>query len=343
MASQTEIAAMRYALRAARRAGNTHPNPRVGCVLVAEDGSRLAVGVHRGAGTPHAEVDALAQAGDAARGATAVVTLEPCDHTGRTGPCSQALVAAGVRRVVYAQRDPNPQAAGGAQHLTSTGVDVEGGLLDEEAYALNEHWSHAVRTGRPFVTWKLAATLDGRSAAADGTSRWISGPESRRDTHRLRAGADAIAVGTGTVLVDNPRLSVRDRDDVPTGRQPLRVIIGEREVPADRAVWNDDARTVQLRTRDVDEALAKLYADGVRDLWLEGGPTLAGGFVAAGAVDEVIAYVAPVLLGSGLSALANDTVTTIADAWRLVPTEVETVGDDVRITARFVAAEKEKS
>lgn len=334
MASEAEITAMRTALHVASEPAYTHPNPRVGCVLLAADATPIAVGVHRGAGTPHAEADALSQAAERARGATAVVTLEPCNHAGRTGPCAEALIAAGVRRVVYAQADPNPQAAGGARRLRTAGIDVEGGVLDDDATELNEHWSLAVTRGRPFVTWKLAATLDGRSAAADGTSRWISGVESRRDVHRLRAGVDAIVVGTGTVLIDNPRLSVRDDDDLRVGRQPLRVVIGAREVPGDRAIWNDEARTVQLPTRDISVALDRLYADGIRDVWLEGGPTLAGAFLAAGAVDEVIAYVAPMLLGSGLSALSSDSVATIADAWRLVPYDVTTVGADVRITAR---------
>ncbi|UYM07932.1 bifunctional diaminohydroxyphosphoribosylaminopyrimidine deaminase/5-amino-6-(5-phosphoribosylamino)uracil reductase RibD [Solicola gregarius] len=325
---------MREALRAARASVRTHPNPRVGCILLADDGSRLAVGVHQGPGTPHAEVDALQQAGERARGATAIVTLEPCNHTGRTGPCSEALIAAGVRRVVVAQAEPTDQAAGGAARLAQAGVDVESGVLADEAYALNEHWTRSVRMQRPFVTWKLAATIDGRSAAADGTSRWISGPEARRDTHRLRAAVDAIVVGTGTVLIDNPRLTVRDDADRPIGDQPLRVVIGTRELPADRNVWSDDAPTRHLATRDVREALKVLYADGVRDVWLEGGPTLAGAFLDAGAVDEVIAYVAPMLLGSGLAALQTPAVTTIADAWRLEPVEVTTVGTDVRITAR---------
>ncbi|MGH3360354.1 MAG: bifunctional diaminohydroxyphosphoribosylaminopyrimidine deaminase/5-amino-6-(5-phosphoribosylamino)uracil reductase RibD [Nocardioidaceae bacterium] len=343
MASETETAAMRDALRAAREPAHTHPNPRVACVLLAADGTRVALGVHRGAGTPHAEVDALTGAGERAVGATAVVSLEPCDHTGRTGPCTTALIEAGVRRVVYAQDDPNPEAAGGARRLRAAGVDVEGGVLAAEAHELNEHWSHAVRIGRPFVTWKLAATIDGRSAAADGTSRWISGPESRQDTHRLRARADAIVVGTGTVLTDNPRLSVRDAADRPVGRQPLRVVVGVRDIPDDRAVWNDEAQTIHLATRDVSEVLDRLYADGIRDVWLEGGPTLAGGFLAAGAVDEVIAYLAPMLLGSGLSALATPAVTTIADAWRLTPVDVTTVGADVRITARPQQTHKENA
>lgn len=343
VATQAETAAMRDALSAAYDGPtHTHPNPRVGCVLLTDDGQTLAVGVHRGAGTPHAEVDALQQAGDRARGATAVVTLEPCNHTGRTGPCSEALIAAGVRRVVYAQAEPTDEADGGAARLAEAGVDIEAGVLAAEAVALNEHWTHAVHMGRPFVTWKLAATIDGRSAAADGTSRWISGPDARRDTHRLRAEVDAIVVGTGTVLIDNPRLTVRDANDEPVGTQPLRVVIGGRDVPPDRSIWSDDAPTRHLATRDITEALAVLYADGVRDVWLEGGPTLAGAFLEAGVVDEVLAYVAPMLLGSGLSALQTPAVTTIADAWRLDPVDVTTVGADVRITARPRRVEEAK-
>ena len=334
MASHTETQAMREALRTARESVRTHPNPRVGCVLLADDGRTIAVGVHNGSGTPHAEVDALTRAGERAAGATAVVTLEPCNHTGRTGPCSEALIEAGVRRVVYAQAEPTDQATGGAARLAAAGIDVEGGVLEAEAYELNEHWTESIRWQRPFVTWKLAATIDGRSAASDGTSRWISGPESRRDTHRLRANADAIVVGTGTVLIDNPRLSVRDDHDVPVATQPLRVVVGERDVPADRNIWNDEAPTRHLATRDVRAALSTLYADGIRDVWLEGGPTLAGAFLEAGVVDEVIAYVAPMLLGSGLSALQTPAVTTIGDAWHLDPVDVTTVGNDVRITAR---------
>ena len=185
-----EQAAMTRALALAASPGvPLGPNPRVGCVLLAEDGTTVAEGFHRGAGAPHAEADALARAGSAARGTTAVVTLEPCNHTGRTGPCARALADAGVARVVYAQADTNPVATGGADALRAAGVDVEGGLLADQARALNREWTFAVESGRPFVTWKFATTLDGRSAAADGTSRWVSSAPARRDTHRLRAPA----------------------------------------------------------------------------------------------------------------------------------------------------------
>jgi diaminohydroxyphosphoribosylaminopyrimidine deaminase/5-amino-6-(5-phosphoribosylamino)uracil reductase len=314
------------------------PNPRVGCVLLAPDGRTVAEGHHRGAGTPHAEVDALAAAGDRAHGATAVVTLEPCDHTGRTGPCSQALVAAGVARVVFAQDDPNPAASGGAATLRRAGVEVVGGVLADEARRVNRAWSFAVAHRRPFVTWKLATTLDGRSAAVDGTSRWISSAASRRDSQLLRAACDSILVGTGTVLGDDPRLTARDEDgvDLPRERQLLRAVMGLRDLPPASQVLDDAADTVLLRTRDPHEALAELFARERRHLLLEGGPTLAAAFLGAGVVDEVVAYVAPVLLGAGAASVGDLGIGTITDALRLDLLDARTVGTppetDLRLT-----------
>ncbi|MGZ4488461.1 MAG: bifunctional diaminohydroxyphosphoribosylaminopyrimidine deaminase/5-amino-6-(5-phosphoribosylamino)uracil reductase RibD [Nocardioides sp.] len=298
------------------------PNPRVGCVLLDDDGAVVAEGHHRGAGTPHAEADALTRAGDAARGTTAVVTLEPCNHTGRTGPCAAALVAAGVRRVVFAQADPNPVASGGARTLREAGIDVEAGLMADEARAINRVWTFAVEHGRPFVTWKFATTLDGRSAAADGTSRWVSSTAARRDTHRLRGLCDTMLVGTGTVEVDDPALTVRDDEDRPLSRQPLRVVMGERDLDPGRRVLDGQAETLHLRTRDPRAALAELHARERRHVFLEGGPTLAAAFLTAGLVDEVVVYVAPMLLGAGLSAVADLGITTIADAFRPTVTDV---------------------
>jgi diaminohydroxyphosphoribosylaminopyrimidine deaminase/5-amino-6-(5-phosphoribosylamino)uracil reductase len=298
------------------------PNPRVGCVLVDDDGVTVAEGFHRGAGTPHAEADALARAGAAARGTTAVVTLEPCNHTGRTAPCAQALVAAGVRRVVFAQSDPNPVAAGGGTTLRAAGVEVANGLLVDEARALNRVWTFAVDHGRPFVTWKFATSLDGRSAAADGTSRWVSGRAARLDTHRLRALCDTMLVGTHTVAVDDPELTVRDADDQPLPRQPMRVVMGERDLDPGRRIFNDRAETLHLRTRDPKTALEDLFSRDRQHVFLEGGPTLAAAFLRAGLVDEVVAYVAPLLLGAGTPAVADLGITTIADAFRPRVTEV---------------------
>jgi diaminohydroxyphosphoribosylaminopyrimidine deaminase/5-amino-6-(5-phosphoribosylamino)uracil reductase len=298
------------------------PNPRVGCVLLAPDGSILAEGHHRGAGTPHAEADALARAGAAARGTTAVVTLEPCNHHGRTGPCSEALISAGVRRVVYAQADPNPVAAGGAERLRAAGLEVEAGLLADQARALNAVWSRATELQRPFVTWKFASTLDGRSAAADGTSRWVSSTAARRDTHRLRALSDTMLVGTNTVAVDDPELTVRDEQDRPVTRQPLRAVMGLRDLDPARRIFNDRAETVRLRTRDPHQALEELWVRDRRHVFLEGGPTLAAAFVRAGLVDEIVVYVAPMLLGEGRNAVADLGIGTIADALRPTVTDV---------------------
>ncbi len=334
--SEAERSAMRRALTLAVTPGvPLGPNPRVGCVLLAPDGSTIAEGFHRGAGTPHAEAAALAEAGGAARGSTVVVTLEPCDHTGRTGPCSEALIAAGVRRVVFAQSDANPAAVGGADRLRDAGVEVVEGEMLDEAQAINRAWTFAIERQRPFVTWKFATTLDGRSAAADGTSRWVSSRAARLDTHRLRGLCDVMLVGTHTVEVDDPELTVRDELDQPVAIQPLRAVMGLRDLAPDRRILNDRARTVHLRTRDPQEGLARLHELDRQHVFLEGGPTLARAFLSAGLVDEVITYVAPMLLGAGTSAVADLQITTIADALRLHVSDVTVLqghdGEDTNV------------
>ncbi|WP_243059956.1 bifunctional diaminohydroxyphosphoribosylaminopyrimidine deaminase/5-amino-6-(5-phosphoribosylamino)uracil reductase RibD [Nocardioides sp. SR21] len=331
-----ERAAMQRALELAATPGvPLGPNPRVGCVLLDAEGATVAEGYHRGAGTPHAEADALARAGEKAHGTTAVVTLEPCNHQGRTGPCAQALVDAGVRRVVFAQSDPNPAAAGGAETLRAAGIHVESGLLAAESGLLNKVWTFAVEHGRPFVTWKFATTLDGRSAAADGTSRWVSSPAARLDTHRLRALCDVMLVGTNTVEVDDPLLTVRDEHERPLARQPLRAVMGERDLDPGRRIFNDDAESVHLRTRDPEQALEQLFARDRQHVFLEGGPTLAAAFLKAGLVDEIVVYVAPMLLGAGRSAVADLGISTISDAFRPRVTDITVLeGDEpnVRLT-----------
>jgi diaminohydroxyphosphoribosylaminopyrimidine deaminase / 5-amino-6-(5-phosphoribosylamino)uracil reductase len=359
VASPAEADAMRRAIAlAARGLGSTSPNPIVGCVVLDAEGRIAGEGWHQRAGGPHAEVDALRAAADRARGGTAVVTLEPCNHTGRTGPCAQALIDAGVTRVVYAVADPNPVATGGAATLRAAGVDVEGGVLAAEAARGNEAWLTAVRHGRPFVTWKYAATLDGRIAAADGSSRWITSADSRAEVHRLRAAADAVVVGSGTLRADDPHLAVRGHDGRDGEvRQPLRVVVDttasvnsgarvlDSAAPTLIAVA-EDADTTHLtadlvrlpraaggRGLDIPALLSALYERGVRSVLLEGGPTLAGSFVAAGAVDKVIGYLAPALLGAGPAALADAGIPTIAAALRLDIADVTTVGPDLRVTA----------
>jgi diaminohydroxyphosphoribosylaminopyrimidine deaminase/5-amino-6-(5-phosphoribosylamino)uracil reductase len=301
-------------------------------VLLAPDGTELAVGVHRGAGTAHAELDALTQAGDAARGATAVVTLEPCNHIGRTGPCAQALIKAGVARVVFAQTDPDKSAAGGAATLTAAGVDVEPGVLVDEALALNVEWTHAVTHGRPYVTWKYAATLDGLSAAPDGTSKWITGDAARRDVQVFRAEADAIVAGTGAVIADDPRLTVRDSDDLPLpyDQQPLRVVVGETKIPNYYRVFDRVAPTLMIQSRDPGTVLQKLVENDIRHVWLEGGPRIAGAFWNAGLIDRIIGYLAPAMLGSGRAALEGE-ATTLADLRPIDLHDLTMIGPDIRI------------
>jgi diaminohydroxyphosphoribosylaminopyrimidine deaminase / 5-amino-6-(5-phosphoribosylamino)uracil reductase len=334
IASPVDVAWMRRAVDlAARGIGTTHPNPVVGCVVTDRLGSPVGEGFHAYAGGRHAEVEALAMAGTRAGGGTAYVTLEPCNHTGRTGPCSQALIEAGIARVLYAVPDPNPQATGGAAALRAAGVLTEEGLLRDEAERVNAAWLHAVRTGRPYVTWKFAGTLDGRSAAPDGTSRWITGTEARADVHRLRAECDAIAVGTQTILTDDPALTIRDGAGNRTGRQPLRVVVGHRPVPAGAQVRAGDGTSwIQVPTHDPAEVLRALHLREIRHLWLEGGPTLAAAFVRAGLVDRVIAYVAPALLGAGRSAIGDLGAESIGDLRRFHLTDVARLGDDVRLT-----------
>ncbi len=320
---------------AARGAGTTSPNPVVGAVVLAADGTVAGEGWHERAGGPHAEVGALAAAGERARGGTAYVTLEPCNHHGRTGPCAQALLRAGVARVVYAVADPGAVEGGGADTLRAAGVDVLAGVLAEEAERVNEAWLTSARRHRPHVLWKVAATLDGRAAAADGTSRWISSATSREQVHDLRRRVDAIVAGSGTVLADDPHLTARDRDGALSPRQPLRVVLDRRgRVPAGARVLDDAAPTHVSRAATPAALLAELRERGVVSVLLEGGPTLAGAFLAAGLVDRVVAYVAPVLLGAGPAALSGTGITTIADAVRLDVDEVSLVGGDVRVSGR---------
>ncbi|MFD7311549.1 bifunctional diaminohydroxyphosphoribosylaminopyrimidine deaminase/5-amino-6-(5-phosphoribosylamino)uracil reductase RibD [Promicromonospora sp. NPDC059942] len=330
-------AAMRRALALARLGPAYGPNPRVGCVLLDSDGGTVAEGYHRGAGTPHAEAAALADArsrGVDPRGTTAVVTLEPCAHHGRTGPCADALIEAGVAAVHVAVGDPNPVATGGATRLRDAGIPVSVGLLADDGEELLRPWLHAVRSGRPYVTLKLATSLDGRVAAVDGTSRWITGDRARAHAHTVRAQVDAIAVGSGTALVDDPSLTARRADGSLFEHQPLRVVLGRREVPDDARLRGPGGPLLHLPTHDLDAALRELGGREVRQLLVEGGPTLATALLAADLVDELHAYVAPVLLGVGATAVGDLGVTTIGEAARFATGDVTRLGDDVLLVAR---------
>lgn len=361
---------MRLALDAAARGrGTTSPNPMVGAVVV-RDGAVVATGFHARAGGPHAEIVALEAAGAAARGATMIVTLEPCCHTGRTGPCTDALIRAGVSRVVVGAMDPNPRVSGGGvEVLRRAGVAVSTGVLSTECEAQNEVFRHWITTGRPFVTLKLAQSLDGRIAAPTGDSRWVSGPEARAEVHAMRALADAVMVGSGTALADDPQLTVRDAEVL--GGQPMRVLIdGRLRVPASARLFDDAAsvgvvvatalpaevpaalalakrgvRLLSLPGADdglghVDltalmDALGALLPRPVTSLLVEGGGGLASALVKASRVDRLRLYVAPRLVGAdGVPGLGPLGLLAMADAPCFEIDGLRRVGDDACIDAR---------
>lgn len=338
MASIVELGAMARAVALAERGLRTaSPNPVVGCVVLDADGDVAGEGWHERPGGPHAEVMALEAAGARAAGGTVVVSLEPCSHHGRTPPCTQAIIAAGAARVVYAVDDPYPEGGGGAAVLRAAGVDVEGGALETEARRVNERWLTAVTQGRPHVTVKLAVALDGRIAAVDGSSQWITGPEARADVHRLRAEVDAIVVGAGTVAADDPQLTVRlPADDQGPAPDPVpwRVVMGARSVPDDARIRSGEAPTLLLEATDPAFVLRELQARDVRSVLVEGGPATWSAFLRDRLVDRVVAYFAPVLLGSGPAALQDIGVGRIDQALRLADAEWRQVGDDMRVTGR---------
>ena len=334
----TEETAMRHALSLAAHGPVFGVNPQVGCVILDSDGRMLAEGWHRGAGTPHAEVDALSKlAPGQARGATAVVTLEPCNHTGLTGPCSQALIDAGIARVLFGVTDPGPLSGGGAAHLREAGVEVTDGVLAGEVEDFLQVWLTATRLRRPFVTLKWASSLDGRAAASDGSSQWITGTAARQRVHEQRGASDAIIVGTGTVLTDDPSLTARGDAGELLEHQPIPVVIGETPVPEHAKLFHHPQNLVQARSHDLAQVLSDLFDRGIRRAFIEGGPTLASAFIAAGLVDEYLVYLAPVLIGGGRLAVGDIGVCTIGEARRLSIRSIERLGEDVLITARPVS------
>lgn len=355
---------MARALRLARRGlFSTDPNPRVGCVLV-KHGEVVGEGWHEYAGGPHAEVNALSQAGEQARGATAYVTLEPCCHHGRTPPCTEALLAAGVARVVAAMEDPNPRVGGdGLARLAAAGVAVENGLLEDRAEALNPGFAKRMRLGLPLVRSKLAMSLDGRTAMASGESQWITGPAARRDVQRLRARSSAILTGSGTLLADNPSLTVRAEElGQAVSRQPLRVIVDSvLRTPADARLLGLPGKTVIATAGGNEERAQALRAAGahvirlpdgdgkvdlpallgylaaeyeVNEVHVEAGATLNGALLGAGLIDELVLYMAPLLLGDGARGLFRlPGLERMAERVELRIQDMRSVGDDWRITA----------
>lgn len=369
-----ERTAMRRACDLARQ-GATSPNPRVGCVLLDPVGAVIGEGWHHAAGRPHAEVEALRDAWERAdgdrgitRGATAVVTLEPCDHVGRTGPCTEALIDAGIARVVIGTLDPTERSGDGVARLRGAGIEVVTGVEQEQAERAAREWLTWGRTGRPHVTWKVAQSLDGHTAAPDGSSRWITGPQARDEVHALRAQADAVLVGTGTLRADDPHLAVRrGPEPLPREAQPLRVVLDAacRISPAAR-VLDDAAPTLVVVGRprladpgaaavrneiarrghevyaaplgpdgrlDLAAILTELGHRGVRSVLVEGGAHLAGALLDAGLVDRVVAYLAPLLLGGGAPSLVSGAIGALDRAVHLQLESVAQVGPDLRVDA----------
>ena len=332
--------AMQRALELALQGPRIGVNPQVGAVILDPSGEIVAEGWHLGAGSDHAEVAALkklfAQTGTdkLAPGYTAVVTLEPCNHQGRTGPCSVALIDAGISRVVFASSDPGEISAKGAQRLRDAGVEVISGVLLSQAEDQGRVWLTANRNQRPYVILKWASSLDGRTAAQDGTSQWISGPESRADSHLKRSEVEAILVGTGTAIADDPELTARKPDGNYYDHQPLRVVMGKRELPSHLKVFNDKAKTIHIERHNPAKALAELWSIGVKTVWVEGGPRVASEFLKAGLVDEIIVYFAPMLLGGNNVSLQDIGVESMAGAIGIEIVENKMLGRDIYLRMR---------
>ncbi len=305
--------------------GASTPNPNVAAAIYGATGELIADGFHnRTNSVDHAEVIALKKAGVAARDATLVVSLEPCAHQGATPPCVQAIIEAGISKVIYAVADPNPLAAGGAEKLLDAGIVVEHRESTELAF-VQRAWLHREATSRPLLIWKVATTLDSKVAASDGTSQWITGPESREDVQLLRAQSDAILIGTNTALIDNPHL-------VPRGHaaRPVRIVCGEQEIPSTHKILDQEARTILVKSKSIPELLKVLSDEQFNQVLVEAGPTLGSALMASGNIDELVIYQAPKLLGAGKEFVSHLAISTLADHLKLELLSVEKIGSDIK-------------
>jgi len=305
--------------------GVSTPNPNVSAAIYSADEKLIADGFHnRTNSVDHAEVIALKKAGAAARGATLVVSLEPCAHTGATPPCVYAIIEAGIAKVIYAVADPNPIAAGGAQKLIDAGIVVEH-CESAELEFVQRAWLHKEKTGRPLMIWKVATTLDSKVAASDGTSQWITGPESREDVQALRAQSDAILIGTNTALVDNPHL-------IPRGHtaRPVRIVCGEQVVPPTHRIFDSEARTISVKSKSIPELIKVLSDEGFNQVLVEAGPTLGSALMASGKIDELIMYQAPKMLGAGKEFVSHLGISTLEDHMELELLSVAQFGGDIK-------------
>lgn len=311
--------------------GRTCPNPIVGAVVVDANGNILGEGFHnRNASPDHAEVVALKSAGESAKGATLLVTLEPCNHTGKTGACTDAIISAGITKVIYAVKDPNPIATGGHKKLVEAGIEVVAGICEKDAAQSNRAWLARIRTGHPYFVWKIASTLDGKVAASDGSSQWITNPASREDVQLLRRQSDAILVGTNTVKVDNPHLIPRGQFEGYT-TNPLRVVCGVAELDSHSKIFDSAAETLQVKSKNLDELLVELSSRNLNQVLVEAGPTLGSAMLAADLIDEIVIYLAPSLLGSGKSFMGDLGISTINKVKRLELISSHNFDGDIKV------------
>ena len=309
--------------------GLTGSNPIVGAVIVSPAGEIIGEGFHKSG--PHAEVVALEQAGQSAKGATLFVTLEPCNHRGKTGPCTEAIIKAGISKVAYAVRDPNSLASGGARALEAAGIEVVFNGEVAEIAQSNRAWLHKVKTNRPYFIWKIATTLDGRTAAIDGSSKWITGPESRAEVSQLRSESSAILIGTATALADNPNLIPRDSERTKQ-KNPVRIVMGLRDIPSEFNLHNDAAETVFLRSHDFSDLLKLCAERDFNQVFVESGSELGTALLKAGLIDELIIFQAASLLGSGLSFIGDLGATNIKEKMNFLIRDVAQFGNDLKIT-----------
>jgi len=311
--------------------GRTAPNPIVGALVIDESGKVIGEGFHNRTASPdHAEVVALKVAGDIAKGATLIVTLEPCNHAGITGACTDAIISAGITKVIYAVKDPNPVATGGHKKLVDAGIEVLAGICEKEAAQSNRAWLSKIKSGRPYFVWKIASTLDGKVAASDGTSQWITNESSRGDVQVLRRQSDAILVGTNTVKVDNPHLIPRGQFDG-YAANPLRVVCGVAELDANSKIFDSAAQTLHVKSKNLDDLVAELSSRNLNQVLVEAGPTLGSAMISAKLIDEIVIYLAPSLLGTGKNFMGDLGISTISDMKQLELISSQNFDGDIKL------------
>jgi len=326
MKSLNDAAAMQLAIDCARTGlGYTFPNPIVGAVIVNAAGELISEGAHLG--TDHAEVIAIKAAGIIAEGTTLYVTLEPCNHHGKTPPCVDAIIAAGITRVVYAISDPNQMAAGGAQALRAAGVEVIAGVMESEAKFENRDWLTKIETGRPRFIWKIASTMDGKVAASDGTSKWITSELSRADVAQMRSQADAIVTSTATVITDDSLLTSKG-----IGGNPVRIVMGNTPLPKEAKILGLDAETKIIASCEIQDLINFAIERGFNSVLIEAGPTFGTALLRAGIVDEIVLFQAPTFLGAGIPAIGDLGITTINERLDFEIASVDLIGADIKIT-----------